>query len=656
MALLKVKHQGKVIQEINLDPGKAYIAGRKQGVDILLENDKAVSREHFKISYDGNAWVLEVLSKYENVFMNGEVIKTISIQEAVNFSLLSYEFFFDPQLSLQSDAEVTGHDPEADEKTVVGLNSQQIAVIKFLDHEREILKETELSDAYVWLAGREATSYLHIEDQRVSRKQFEIRKIGNSYYIVDMRSVNGTKVNGNDVSTTDPLLLVSGDEITVLDNVLIFELRDANFDLRLKLAEQTANDQAMALAVSDQYPVNAMQQHSPNYLQQHQQMQVGMPTPHHQMGPLIAQQPQTLQEKIKNFDYQKNRIRLITVAIAFVAILYALFGDDSGKAPVNNPNQAQDPFTKLNPEQQLLVKQSYQLAKNLYMQGKYELAQNEVNKILELVPNYEDTKEIQRLSREAIFIQDQKRQQEELEKAKAEAEDKIQRQAAICAKKINANITMADLDLCLSEVLQFNPEHPKFEELRAVVNNIVATREAKQASEAAYRDQVEKLKSMYARAADLERKGSNLESIKAYQNVLNSKLPDPSGLKRKAGNKIDMILKMMNSKTASLQAQADQMSQAGNLKGAILTLRKARKIDPTNEALQGKIDKYINDLKKQMMVFYQEGILEESFGNVDGGENKAGAKDKWKKIIEQDIPDGEYYKKAYIKLKKYGAL
>jgi hypothetical protein len=57
-----------------------------------------------------------------------------------------------------------------------------------------------------------------------------------------------------------------------------------------------------------------------------------------------------------------------------------------------------------------------------------------------------------------------------------------------------------------------------------------------------------------------------------------------------------------------------------------------------------------------MMNLYQEGILEESFGNVDGAESKVGAKDKWRKILELDITDGEYFKKAYIKLKKYGAL
>ncbi len=112
----------------------------------------------------------------------------------------------------------------------------------------------------------------------------------------------------------------------------------------------------------------------------------------------------------------------------------------------------------------------------------------------------------------------------------------------------------------------------------------------------------------------------------------------------------------MSSKTATYLSEAEKLHASQNLKGAILALRKAKKIDPRNTQLQDKIDIYMNDLRKQMMVLYQEGILEESFGNVDGSETKPGAKDRWRKILELDVADGEYYKKAYIKLKKYGAL
>jgi hypothetical protein len=37
-------------------------------------------------------------------------------------------------------------------------------------------------------------------------------------------------------------------------------------------------------------------------------------------------------------------------------------------------------------------------------------------------------------------------------------------------------------------------------------------------------------------------------------------------------------------------------------------------------------------------------------------ETRPGAKDKWKKIIELDLDDGEYYRKAFIKLRRYGVF
>ena len=161
---------------------------------------------------------------------------------------------------------------------------------------------------------------------------------------------------------------------------------------------------------------------------------------------------------------------------------------------------------------------------------------------------------------------------------------------------------------------------------------------------------------MYARAESLRKEGSNLSAMDAYDKVMASSLPDPRGLKNKSRSAKQNLQAMMSNKTSTYVNEAEKLHASRNLKGAILALRKAKKIDPRNTQLQDKIDIYMNDLRKQMMVLYQEGILEESFGNVDGSETKPGAKDRWKKILELDVTDGEYYKKAYIKLKKYGAL
>ncbi len=88
----------------------------------------------------------------------------------------------------------------------------------------------------------------------------------------------------------------------------------------------------------------------------------------------------------------------------------------------------------------------------------------------------------------------------------------------------------------------------------------------------------------------------------------------------------------------------------------IKALDEALVYDPDNKELKEKAEKYSQELKMQAMVLYQESIIDESFGYVDGSETRPGAKDKWKKIIDMDLEDGEYYRKAFIKLKKYGVL
>ena len=94
----------------------------------------------------------------------------------------------------------------------------------------------------------------------------------------------------------------------------------------------------------------------------------------------------------------------------------------------------------------------------------------------------------------------------------------------------------------------------------------------------------------------------------------------------------------------------------GNLKQGIISLRSALDFDPDNQAIKDKIEKYSNELRNQARVIYQESVIDENYGNVDGSESRPGAKEKWKKIIEMDVEDGEYYRKAYIKLRKYGVL
>ncbi len=54
-------------------------------------------------------------------------------------------------------------------------------------------------------------------------------------------------------------------------------------------------------------------------------------------------------------------------------------------------------------------------------------------------------------------------------------------------------------------------------------------------------------------------------------------------------------------------------------------------------------------MRKEMKAIYEDSVLEESLGNVES------AKEKWKKIMSEDLDFDDYSIKAKSKLQKYGA-
>lgn len=655
MARLRVRLRGKITQEIQLSEERSYIAGRREDCDVILEAEKGISREHFKVFFSGGQWQLEVLSRFGDVLMEGEKIQQAALERHSLFYLGPYEFEYSEvsadlvPASRSKTAESALNPGFADagehDKTFIGA-AVSMPFIKVVD-EQGLTKELfKLEGGDTWVAGRDSACDIVIRDQRVSRRQFEVRRQGTQFYILDLGSVNGTLMNNTPVSSTDPMPIKSGDAISVLENHLYFELHDPDFKARMEIVKANTPNPLVATR-QDVVPAPAA-----SYLPQASQG-YGYPM----QG---APQGGYLPPPSKKFDFEKHRIKLIAGAVVLLAIAYTFSGPSSGPAPASSQGALAKPgdaFNKLTPEQQILVKQTYLLSKNLYMQGKYELAKTEVAKIYELVPDYEDIKDIERLANEALVIQEQKRQQEDLERNKIANEELVQKQAAECKAKITPDTTSEQLEECLSPALQFVPgEHPAFSELRSRVQDLVAQKAARQAQKAEYQDQVQRLKRLYGRAEDSHKDNKYLKAIKEYQSVISSGLPDPSDLKADARRHVAAIQTTLKQKTDQYLQEADQSYRDQKLRDAILTLRKSLEVDPENTETKDKIAKYTVELRKLMMVLYQEGVLEESYGNVEGNENRPGAKDKWKKIMDLDIPDGEYYGKARIKLKKYGAL
>lgn len=72
-------------------------------------------------------------------------------------------------------------------------------------------------------AGRDPAREIQLLDPKVSRRHFQVRKEGDGYLILELRSVNGVFVNGQKVAEK---LLADGDEIVVGDTKLKYYLDD----------------------------------------------------------------------------------------------------------------------------------------------------------------------------------------------------------------------------------------------------------------------------------------------------------------------------------------------------------------------------------------------------------------------------------------------
>ncbi len=634
MSKLVVKKKGQIVTEIPLDASREWIAGRRPDCDIVLDPEKGISREHFKIFCESGRWKLQNLSKLNNLYLNGAIVDLVELMPGMSFSVLPYEFdFFEDFVSQNPPSE---NSDSFDDRTVVHTVNLA-AYIKILNPEGDLIQKIKLDGGDTWVAGRDVTAQILISDHRVSRNQFEIRKTGIGYEIVDLGSVNGTFVNEKILEGHESVYLKSGDIIRVLDHNLVFEIHDPNFF-----------DKVENLPVPEYQPEVVEEVLVPiEYIQQ--------------QGPPPTTEMPNIQIEVDPAAARTKKIRLVLLGAIIVLGLVYVIGQQSqnsnstevisGQVPI-----AGNPLAGLTPQQRTEYKQSLELAKRYYMEGNYSLSLSETEELMKIFNvNDPELEKLKNTALTAIETQKQLLKQEREEKERQIMESKIAVTVENCTKRLNQFNSEDELDNCLVEALQLNPAHSLVLALKSQLQSILAEREARRLQRAEYEKRVAQLRSVYNKAKASEKKEDYMGIIAAYKRVISSSLPDPSGYKKKSESRLAELKTEMANKIADYEKKAEDLRQRQDLKNAVLTLRAAVKIDPTRQDLKDKADDMKNELRKQMMVYYQEGVLEESFGNVEGGDNRPGAKEKWKKIIETDLEDGEYYKKAYIKLKKYGA-
>lgn len=188
---------------IVLDPGLVYIVGRDQSSDIRIDHSR-VSRSHLRIEFLENQWVAKDLSSSNGTFQGRKEVNSININKVLVLDLggnsgVALRFVPITEGSVENSSKKARND-----RTQV-LSKGSISVLEDSGKRIKLGQRVRV--------GRDDSNDWIIEDLTVSRFHAEIlATYSGGFYIVDLKSENGTFVNGKPVKRHD---LIPGDLISV---------------------------------------------------------------------------------------------------------------------------------------------------------------------------------------------------------------------------------------------------------------------------------------------------------------------------------------------------------------------------------------------------------------------------------------------------------
>lgn len=652
MLKLKVRKHGSDYQELLLEPGREYFVGRAPNSDVVLDDLPGISRQHFKIQFVDECWQIQVMSKFGNLTKDGEPTNLFNIDFQDAFKLSPYDFIVlqdNEQLDVQEaqtsskalaiippsePPQVYDEDFQGDNEITSVGNFRGVPYLR-ISGPHQLTDEVLRLEGKSWIAGRDENCSIILNDATASRKQFRIDIEEDEYFITDVGSSNGTLINGARVANRTPLK--SGDIISVQSLTIHFELRDPGFKEKIQgLSENFVNTPALIIEKEPAF------QH-PSF----------MPASYTGDGGAIPLHYQGNQYSGSQHSPKKNKKLLIYGAIGIVVVLgLFLFSDNTKKGDPNQANAIQTTkFEHLSIPQKQLVADSYNLANNFLLQGKYSNAQAQLNKISEILGDeaYMDSRSLTAQCQTAI---DNEGKIAKIESERMHAEQVSKRLSEIlyrCNQVSRTAVSEQAIDQCLEEAINLDPGNDEIGVQKERVRKRISDNNDRLSQKADYRARVERAREMYNHARSLEAKGELLQAIEAYERLAKTNLPDPEDRKKEAQRKIASIKQSLSQKAEDFIRTGQKFAEQNNLKGALSELMKAQKIDANNAHVNTMIRKYRGDLDLQLQDMYGEATI------YEGNSRLERALEIWKKIVELDRSDGEYYRKAKSKLKTYGS-
>ncbi|MDQ7025183.1 MAG: FHA domain-containing protein [Anaerolineae bacterium] len=208
----------KKICEYVLTEGATVIIGRSSNNDIQIA-EQHVSRQHTVIQYREGVFMISDLGSSNGTFVNNNPISDdesfpLFAGDEIRLYVPTLRFLAvtegDEEKAKESGFFITATNPSGQGSLIVTNGPQEGQTIPLL-----------LNQVTVGRATNNATWEVLIQDPSVSRPHARFEKRGDRWYIVDLGSANGTRVNHNEIDHTG-YGLADGDTLELGRSLLLF--------------------------------------------------------------------------------------------------------------------------------------------------------------------------------------------------------------------------------------------------------------------------------------------------------------------------------------------------------------------------------------------------------------------------------------------------
>ena len=193
-------------ESIVLEPEKVYVLGRDISSDISIDSSR-ISRAHLRFSFNKKSWEIQDLASSNGTFVGSKKIEKIEIvkQTVLNLGGVGNLSISVSPLSKSSTALSASREVDPAATKIYKLRAGE-----FQDDNSGLARVRLQQRIRI---GRDPESDWFIDDLNVSRTHAEIaQNSSGGYEIVDLKSTNGTFLNGNKIKRD---LLKTGDVISV---------------------------------------------------------------------------------------------------------------------------------------------------------------------------------------------------------------------------------------------------------------------------------------------------------------------------------------------------------------------------------------------------------------------------------------------------------